>query len=107
MAVRSAAVRWIGCGRNGARAHDASRAASHAATPLREESEQPAVKKSEIIEILEEQPEEVDVEKFIYALWLRRKIEAALVSPEDDDIPHEEVERMIDEWLASPGHRER
>jgi hypothetical protein len=65
------------------------------------------VKKREILELLQDQPEDIDLEKFIYTLWLRRKVEVALASPEDDDIPHEEVERMIDEWLASPGRRKR
>jgi hypothetical protein len=71
------------------------------------EGEQPIVKKSEILELLQGQPEDINVEELIYTLWFRRKIEVALASPEEDDLPHEEVERMIDEWLASPGHRKR
>jgi len=61
------------------------------------------MKKSDVLELLQHEPEDLDVDKFIYTLWVRRKIERALASPEEEDIPHEEVEGMIDEWLASPG----
>ncbi len=65
------------------------------------------VTKSDVLELLQDQPEDLDIDKFIYTLWVRRKIERSLASPEEEDIPHEEVERMIDEWLASPGRPTR
>jgi len=49
-----------------------------------------AVKKSEVLELLRDQPDEIDLDKFIYTLWVRQKIERALVEAEDDEgVPHE------------------
>ena len=48
------------------------------------------MKKSEVLELLRDQPDEIDLDKFIYTLWVRQKIERALVEAEDDEgVPHE------------------
>jgi hypothetical protein len=58
------------------------------------------VKKSDVLELLRDEPEELDIDKFIYTLWFRRKIDLALrEADETEGIPHEEVMRELDEWL--------
>ena len=64
------------------------------------------MKKSEILELLQDQPEDLDIDKVIYTLWFRRKIDAALrEADEDEGIPHEEVMREFDEWLTSDSNQ--
>ena len=58
------------------------------------------MKKCDVLEILREMPEEIDAEQLIYTLYLRRKIELPQATAADDDVPHDEVERLLDEWLA-------
>jgi|DewCreStandDraft_5_1066085.scaffolds.fasta_scaffold02263_7 hypothetical protein len=59
------------------------------------------MKKSEILDLLRDEPEELDVDKFIYTLYLRRKLELALVDAEAGrELSLEELERLTDEWLA-------
>lgn len=53
------------------------------------------MKKSDVLEILEDLPEDLDIDKFIYTLWFRRKLELAEASPEENDIPHEEMEQSL------------
>lgn len=38
------------------------------------------MKKSDVLELLQEMPEELDVEKLIYTLYLKRKLEIAVES---------------------------
>jgi hypothetical protein len=52
------------------------------------------MKKGDVLELLEEMPEDLDVEKLIYTLHLRQKLEIA----EADLAPHDEVEREMEEW---------
>ncbi len=59
------------------------------------------MKKSEILELLRDEPEELDVDKFIYTLYLRRKLELALADAEAGrELSLEEFERLTDEWFA-------
>lgn len=52
------------------------------------------MKKSEIIALLRDEPENLDVDKFIYTLWFRRKIERALNDVDrDEGIPHDLLPR--------------
>ena len=58
------------------------------------------MKKSEILDLLRDQPEDLDLDKFIYTLWVRRKIERALEKAEKDEgISHEDFVRESDAWL--------
>ncbi|MGH2586019.1 MAG: hypothetical protein ACRDJE_13990 [Dehalococcoidia bacterium] len=58
------------------------------------------MKKSDVLELLRDEPEELDIDKFIYTLWVRRKIERALAeADEDEGISHEEFVRQSDKWL--------
>ena len=60
------------------------------------------MKKSDIMEILRDMPEELDIDKLIYTLYVRRKIELAEADAEAGrEISHEEFERLSDEWLRS------
>lgn len=58
------------------------------------------MKKSEILELMRDMPEDLDVERLISTLWFRQKIERALrEAGEGDGIPHDELVRQSDEWL--------
>lgn len=55
------------------------------------------MKKSDVLEMMRDLPEEMDIDQFIYSLWLWRKVERALAD-EGEDIPHEEVVRESMSW---------
>ncbi len=59
--------------------------------------------KADVAELLEAAGENFDMDKFIYALWLRRKIEIAMQASEDDDMDHEDFKRVVEEWLKESG----
>jgi hypothetical protein len=60
------------------------------------------VRKSDVIELLRDMPEEIDVDKLIYTLYFRRKIEVAEADAEAGrEISHEEFEKLSNEWLTS------
>lgn len=58
------------------------------------------MKKHEIQTLLDKLPDDVDAEQLIYTLYLKHKLERA-----ETDIaagrltPHEDVERLMAEWL--------
>jgi hypothetical protein len=56
------------------------------------------MRKRDVVELLQDMPDEIDVQKLMYALYVRHKIERAEARPEDEDIPHDEVERLSEEW---------
>ena len=59
------------------------------------------MKKSDVLEILRDHPEELDLDKFVYTLYFRQKMELALVDADAGrEISQEEFERLTDEWLA-------
>ena len=58
------------------------------------------MKKQELLQLLEEQPEELDVDELLYTLYVRRTIELGETSPESDDLSAEEFAKEIAEWLA-------
>lgn len=58
------------------------------------------MKKSEILDLLRDEPEELDVDKFIYTLYVRRQIERGIAAADaGDEISAEEFERLTEEWL--------
>ena len=58
------------------------------------------VKKRDVLELLRDQPEDLDIDKFIYTLWVRRKIERALAEAQNDEgMSHKEFVRESDAWL--------
>jgi hypothetical protein len=59
------------------------------------------MEKSKVLELLCDEPDELDIDEFIYKLWFRYMIDLALAEAEaDDGMPHEEFVRLSDEWLA-------
>ena len=66
------------------------------------------MKKSDVIEMMRDMPDEIDIQKLICALYVRRKVE---ITDSDADagreISHEEFERLTEEWLKEGGSRPR
>jgi hypothetical protein len=66
------------------------------------------MKKSEVLEILRDQPEELDIDKLIYTLWFRRKLELAIAQADaEEGMAHEEFVQLSDEWLDRLGFVQR
>lgn len=58
------------------------------------------MKKHEVLELLRDMPEELDIEKLIYTLYVRRKIELAVAAADDGRvISHDELVRQSEAWL--------
>jgi hypothetical protein len=57
------------------------------------------MKKSELLALLEHMPEEFDADSLIYTLFVRRKIEVAEASSENDDVSLDEVDRLSEKWF--------
>jgi hypothetical protein len=67
----------------------------------RQEAPEWTMKKSDVLELLQNLPVDLDINAFIYALWFRRKIERALAEADEvEGIPHEEFVRESDAWLV-------
>ena len=57
------------------------------------------VKKTEVLDLLNAEPEDLDIDKFIYTLWFRSKLERALAEADAGcEVSLEEIDQMIDEW---------
>ena len=57
------------------------------------------MKKDEVFHLLEQMPDEIDVEELIYTLHLRWKLELAETDiAAGRVIPHEAIEREMEEW---------
>lgn len=57
------------------------------------------MRKSDVLEMLREMPEELDIDKLIYTLYVRRKIELGVAAADAGRaISHEELVRQSDEW---------
>ena len=57
------------------------------------------MKKREVLALVEQMPDEIDVDKLIYALHLRRKVELAEADiAAGRVVSHEDVEREMEEW---------
>jgi len=58
------------------------------------------MKKSEILDLLRDEPEELDVDKFIYTLYVRRQIERGIAAADaGDEVSQEEFEQLSEKWL--------
>ena len=58
-----------------------------------------AMKKSEVLDLLRDMPEELDIERLIYLLYVRRKIELAVAAADAGEvISHEELVQQSEEW---------
>ena len=56
--------------------------------------------KSEVLDLLRDLPEDLDIDKFIYTLYVRRQIELGIAAAEaGEEISHEEFEKLSEEWL--------
>lgn len=59
------------------------------------------MKKSALLELLETMPDSLDLDKLMYTLHVRQKIEQAIEEAEDGDfIPQEELEEEVRSWFA-------
>lgn len=59
------------------------------------------MKKSELLELIEDLPEEFDIDKLLYTLYFRREIDRGLADADAGrEISHEESEQLAEEWLA-------
>ncbi len=57
------------------------------------------MKKRDVLELLEDQPEELDIDQFLYTLYVRRQIELGIAAADAGDlVPHDEVEREFGQW---------
>jgi hypothetical protein len=59
------------------------------------------MKKTEVLELVLDLPNDIDVDidKLIYALYVRREIERGLADADQGRVVSlEEIDRMIDEW---------
>ena len=58
------------------------------------------MKKNDILELLQEMPDEIDADELMYRLYLKQKLESAEAAAATGDImPHDEVVRQSDAWL--------
>jgi hypothetical protein len=58
------------------------------------------VKKSDVLELIRDMPDEIDIQQLIYVLYVRRKIELGDADAAiGREITQEEFERLTDEWL--------
>jgi hypothetical protein len=58
------------------------------------------MKKADVLDVVREMPDEIDFEKLIYALYVRRKIEIAEADAQAGrEISQEEFERLTEQWL--------
>ncbi len=57
------------------------------------------MKKQDILDIVQELPDEVDVDKLIYTLHFRREIDRGLAEADaGQEVSLEEIDVLIDEW---------
>lgn len=57
--------------------------------------------KQEIIDVIQELPENVTANQVIEAIRIRERTFQAIASMDaGDEIPQEEIDLMVDEWLA-------
>ena len=58
------------------------------------------MKKSDVLALLREMPDDIDTDDLMYRLFMRQKLEAAEAAAATGDIiSHDEVMRRSDEWL--------
>lgn len=58
------------------------------------------MKKTDVVELMRDMPEDIDFDKLIYALYVRRKIEVAEADADAGrEISQDEFERLTEEWL--------
>lgn len=58
------------------------------------------MRKVDVIDLIRDMPDEIDFQKLIHALYVRRKFELGDAAAEAGrDISQEEFERLTDEWL--------
>ena len=56
--------------------------------------------KSEVFDLLRDLPEDLDIDKFIYTLYVRCQFELGIAAADaGEEISHEEFENLSEEWL--------
>ena len=56
--------------------------------------------KSEVFDLLRDLPEDLDIDKFIYTLYVRRQIELGIAAADaGEEISHEEFDNLSEECL--------
>jgi predicted transcriptional regulator len=59
------------------------------------------MKKSELFGLVESLPDDFEIEELMYRLYIKAKVEEAEAAILAGDVmPHEEVEKLFDHWLA-------
>jgi hypothetical protein len=57
------------------------------------------MKKADVLKLLDEMPDEIDIEKLMYTLYVRRQIEIGIAAADAGDvISDEEFDREMAEW---------
>jgi hypothetical protein len=57
------------------------------------------VKKADVVELLQDLPDEVDPEELIYRLYLKQKLDQAQAAASaGDTVTHEEAIRIAESW---------
>ena len=66
------------------------------------------MKKQDIINLMQDMPDEIDVEQLMYRLYVIRKIELSEASITAGDVlTEEEVDQQIESWFARDGQVRR
>lgn len=58
------------------------------------------MKKAELLELLREMPEELDIDKLLYTLYVRHQVELALADKAEGRVyTQEQIEHEISSWF--------
>lgn len=58
------------------------------------------MKKTDVLDLLREMPDEIDADDLIYKLYLKQKLHSAEKAAADGDTAtHDDVVKLSDEWL--------
>ncbi len=60
------------------------------------------MKKSDVLELLHDQPEDLDIDKFLYTLYVRRQIELGIAAADaEHEFSPEKFEALDREWTVA------
>jgi hypothetical protein len=64
--------------------------------------EECAMRKSDVLDLLRDQPEELDIDRFLYTLHMRRQIELGLAAADAvEEYSPEKFEKLSVEWTVA------
>lgn len=77
-------------------------------SPMTDPVTTPTVSKRDVLALVAAMPNQFDPEELMYRLYVRRQIELGSAAVNAGDVVYEaEVDRQIEEWLASDGPDQR